>query len=517
MLGFDLDMIRPYFASMADRDAYFNKKGGIMGFGTYAWLNPGDPFVVNKYQDIVNRHTIGRYNVDPNLHPEYHEKYYFTIQRTEVIGDGKIKVYPVIDWELTHMIDYKEAHITRCPVDSKHAIANERGVTRYEISKYQKLLNQTTIGLVLSSMKKAPDEPDPEEGKPHSLMGPVFLLLDNHATSTHTLSDIISAALNLKLFTTTDIIGAYIVPDLVDVVKTPVWEPFPRPEIYERRYGISYNYRPGTFIKSDPQLINDHWTDYNRGRISGFSDARGNIVYTVPYGVDLASWEAYLQISGGGCTCYVTLETTKGGHRCDQALTEGLAFSIPCPTLDIANNTWLEYSYRQREIDLKSKELSYDKALTSSMVSTAIGVFTGTGLAGTIRSAAQGVADYYIDTIYGNKEQKIKDLKHILAQNPTQITGAGSAYDWNLPGGLYAFSLDADPVSMARINAENQTVGVSANGFVLNMKDTLKEDLTKGDNRPWAFMPLLSMAPYPEDQKAAIQSVCSKPHKWVRP
>lgn len=196
-------------------------------------------------------------------------------------------------------------------------------------------------------------------------------------------------------------------------------------------------------LTSTPTLMNDgmEWDEIR--------DMRGNVVFTCPYGRSLTFGWGRVEVSATQITARYRFYYDSDSNEHEDVI---VPFEVPIVPI----NSWLEYNYRQREIDVESRNMAINQQalsglvnLGSSTTSGAVaggvgGIGAGAGaVAGAVSGLISSVGNYAINSYYSPKEQALTDKAHINSNG--SLGNYGTVGDFILyyySGGLYHVSWD---------------------------------------------------------------------------
>lgn len=125
-------------------------------------------------------------------------------------------------------------------------------------------------------------------------------------------------------------------------------------------------------------------------------------------------------------------------YKCESeslANPEFINIVVPCENVDVLSDSYKEYYYRQRTLDIESRQMQVNQQLVSSLANTsssAIGGAIAGGPVGAVAGAGLGaisaVGNYAISAYYAPKEQAIVDRQAFLTKDTLVQTGNTVAY-----------------------------------------------------------------------------------------
>lgn len=112
-------------------------------------------------------------------------------------------------------------------------------------------------------------------------------------------------------------------------------------------------------------------------------------------------------------------------------------FVYNCDTLPVFNDTYKEYAYRQRESDIRNRQIQNEQQTLNSLLNVGTSVISGgiaggsvgmTGMGavgGAISGTVSAVGSYFINDYYGNQVQDVLDKTYERAQDQLLLQGDG--------------------------------------------------------------------------------------------
>ena len=238
-------------------------------------------------------------------------------------------------------------------------------------------------------------------------------------------------------------------------------------------------------------------TDTVRGLLSGICDERGNILVTFKdkryiynrfsCGVNLsmASCEVDIVFNDGGFIA---------GHTTDNMIT------YSCRPIDVIANSWQEYLFRQRDADIRNRQLQNEaglvggignagsSALTGALMGSIVpGIGTAAGaIAGGITSIVSSAVNYGVQSVYGDKMQRVTDRMYQLAQDKVAVNGMITSYQLSLMQTLYLFQLRVDPTTAKELEQQLIIEGQMADNYTSDVRSFMDSIFTADEFRPFA-------------------------------
>lgn len=184
-----------------------------------------------------------------------------------------------------------------------------------------------------------------------------------------------------------------------------------------------------------------------------FMDTESNILWEIPTGdyVNGSKTVEYnIDISASSCDLRINFTIANG-------VVERLVY--PLPSVTVYNNTYLEYTARQRQTDIELRHTNNEQQLVNGLVnigSSVIGGAVGGAMAGGKAGAGMGagagfisgyigsVGGYAVNEYYGNIQQNIIDNQYKRASNNLLLHGDGVISRLTHYFGFYDVSYSGD-------------------------------------------------------------------------
>ena len=279
-------------------------------------------------------------------------------------------------------------------------------------------------------------------------------------------------AVNLfsNYFINTDIIGAWLCPFEITTTMMNGWSDVVATggkEGYYTKSSVNINGAVLMPEQDKPITINGFFTD--EMTISGFCDAYGNILWTIPFHYYNFDW-AHMQIHMSAQTCQleVILHTYSARYK-----VYNTGFTYACPTIDVVLNNWSDYCARTREYEMQSRKLQNDQALVGAVTQAGAGAMTGAligsavpvigtavgAVAGAVSSVAVSGVQYAVNNSYSPKFQNLEDERYKLTQDTLSLSGTSLLEYLKTMVCVYAFKLQGDNYSVNRMLDDVGTFG----------------------------------------------------------
>lgn len=522
-IGFDLDVTRPFFMSDETRDMYFDNAPEKRTTTSTNWNRIGDDMIVGLSFSQASGYDIGRITVDGQ------PSYYFRVRSIRVNEANRTVIMYDVDWELTYCRSYWNGRMIKCPAGNKFAVSTPVNQRRW------KYLNSAAVGsnglyvaLALTQMSTTGGAAT----KAYNVKGPVYVLLKCKWTAPSppvTPYDPVKQFVDLGYALPGDIVNAWLVPNFFNFdnnSKLKMWEGALTVASQPGLQGIRYTVGPSFAQWDDNVTIVSRDTDLSAGRISGFCDERGNVIYTVPDMMSTGS-RLYIGVRMSMTTCEVDIALNDEGfitsHTCNRM------FTYSCKPMDVVCDSWAEYAFRQRASDIESRKLQNEQALAGAGASALTGAATGAvigsvvpvvgttagAVVGGIAGFAMAGVQYGISSHYAGKEQAINDTMSKLSQDTLAVAGAVTSYMIALGYAVYAFTLETDEATKQQIQARNVLEGVDADGFTTTMRDDMKAAINFNTWAVWACDVEVDFA-MPFDRKRAIIDTMRAGARWKK-
>lgn len=212
------------------------------------------------------------------------------------------------------------------------------------------------------------------------------------------------------------------------------------------------------------------------------SDFEGNLMGVVPWGIGFNRIFANLDIGpiGGYMKVYL-YDSSDSSNIAEKAISNGMAFSIPLPSIPITTNQWSDYVLSgQRNYDRQNREISREQSAVegiSGIGTSAVGALAGALIGGPIGAGVAGISastaigslastgiNYWLSGIYNDKLNDLQDQLYSRQKNTIQETGYGEHWrtiaTMNSMNGPMLVKLSIDAVSEAEMSGD-----ITYNGY----------------------------------------------------
>ena len=241
----------------------------------------------------------------------------------------------------------------------------------------------------------------------------------------------------------------------------------------------------------------------------GFTDMRGNLVWSSDLSDDTDGTTLYCQlnISPSTCNwrCYV-------GKNVDDNIPEK-TFTIPCEPIYFYSDAFAEYNARQRSFDMEQRSINRDSQLVGGLTSISSGIIGGavTGaiagpvgavagaVLGAVGSVVGSVASYAIQPSFDDRTQRATDAYYNRQADALVLTGDGLLNILYGRTGCELVNVETDPATQSQYADAVSTGG--------NFYQSLEVE----DMEDWVVNgPLTAsvevLGPIPDNWKSQIQS-----------
>lgn len=442
------------FSSLEEQNKFFEKpnKSYQGNFNKFQ----EDLIIAKNYIDCIP-YNYGRFL--------YHGKYfYFTVVDVKVINETKCAIQYDFDYYETARFQFnvklKKGIVYRTSVDFKSIIRtpyqfDNKGV--YFTSSLSDL--RYPLDIIIYTW-------DSQHNKQHIYLLKNINIFDIRFFNYYTMLKTVNLVSSFD-----DIKGCYIIPD--KCLKT------------DGLPNVGNDKTPPIYvIKLELNLRNSekiHIT--NNIETTSFFDSRHVKIWECPKNFVIEDKEVtidyYVDITATSCNVLVQIEELKGEE-----------FSFTCDSVDVFNDQWLEYSYRQRQSDIDNRKISNKMNLANSLSNTgtsmlngafaggASGVGGGIGaIGGVLSSLVGGVASYAINDYYGQKQQDVIDKNYKKALDDLLLQGSGYAQYYLDGFGFYNVKniktqlIDGGLIYSNLIEETIKTYGYVSNCYYSNIQD----------------------------------------------
>ncbi len=527
-LGFDLDTTRPWFKDAAAADAFMEGKA-VHTVTSSNWNKIGDPMIVPlpfteaSLVDIgiVTLGTANGYDT---------RKYWFRVRDVFVNETNRTELVYDIDYLQTFAYYLAAGHIDRIPklTVQDNLTGRGRGISlnprRWMYDSGVNLFPYGTHVVIVATKAKINDQ---------VVEGPVYFYGScrwmDFSSGLMLYLNPIGWLVSQQVVAAGDIVNAWAVPGLFH--SEPISGDF---QYWHQVYSIMPPESPWYWLKytnstplahvesivsatlpnkmksglTYPAIVGDpedtqydvmNGTDTVRGLLSGICDERGNILFTFKdktyqynrfycaVNISMASCEVDIVFNGDS-------EGFISGHTTD------FMFTYSCRPIDVIANSWQEYLFRQRDADIRNRQLQNEAGLVGGMANAGSGALMGAAMgsvvpgigtaagaiAGGLTSIVGSAVNYGVQSVYGDKMQRVTDKMYQLAQDKVAVSGMITSYQLALQETLYLFQLRADPTTAAEIEQQLAVEGQMEDRYVPNIRHVMTELFTDNEFRPFA-------------------------------
>ena len=529
-LGFDLDTMRPWFKDAAAADAFMEGKA-IHTVTSSNWNKIGDPMIVPlSFTEaslvdigIVTLGTANGYDT---------RKYWFRVRDVFVNETNRTELVYDIDYLQTFAYYLSAGHIDRIPklTVQDNLTGRGRGIPlnprRWLYDSGANLFPYGTQVVIVATKAKLNGS---------TVQGPVYFYGScqwvNYGSGQMSYLNPIGWLVSQQVVAAGDIVNAWAVPGLFHSTNEPTGGNF---QYWHQVYSTMPSGSPWYWLKwtdstplahvertfsatlpdgmksgltypaidsdpEDPQYDVLNGTDTVRGLLSGVCDERGNIVFTFKdktfvynrfycaVNISMASCEVDIVLNGAS-------EGFISGHISD------FMFTYSCRPIDVIANSWQEYLFRQRDADIENRKLQNEAglvggignagsaALTGALMGSIVpGIGTAAGaIAGGITSIVGSAVNYGVQSVYGDKMQRVTDKMYQLAQDKVAVNGMITSYQLATQQTLHLFQLRVDPTTMSEIEQQLAIEGQMDDQYVPNIRNVMTNFFTVDEFRPFA-------------------------------
>ena len=240
-------------------------------------------------------------------------------------------------------------------------------------------------------------------------------------------------------------------------------------------------------------------TDTVRGLLSGICDERGNILYTFKDKTyQYCRFYFAVNVSMASCELDIVFNADSegflSGHTTDNMVT------YSCRPIDVIANSWQEYLFRQRAADIENRNLQNEAGLAGGVANAGSGALMGAAMgsvvpgigtaagaiAGGITSIVGSAVNYGVQSVYGDKMQRVTDKLYQLAQDKVAVNGMITSYQLALQQTLYLFQLHVDGTTMSEIETQLDIEGQIDDRYVPKVRTIMNNLFTDSEFRPFA-------------------------------
>lgn len=531
-LGFDLDTKRPWFKNAAAADAFMEGKA-IHTVTSSNWNKIGDPMIVPLSFSEASMVDIGIVTLGTGNGYDT-AKYWFRVRDVFVNETNRTELVYDIDYLQTFAYYLAAGHIDRIPklTVQENLIGRGRGIPlnprRWVYDSGADLFQYGTQVVIVATKATLNGS---------TVNGPIYFYgscwwIDYHQGHMSHMNPIHYLIGEGKpIAATGDIVNVWAVPGMFHGTNEPtdgnfrywnkvfdtmplgspwhwlMWTDSTPMAHVECTFSVNLpdTMKSGLTYPSidsdpeDPQYDVLNGTDTVRGLLSGVCDERGNILFTFAdktfvynrfycaVNISMASCEVDIVLNGGS-------EGFVSGHTTD------FMFTYSCRPIDVIANSWQEYLFRQRDADIENRKLQNEAGLVGIMANAGSDALMGAAMgsavpglgtvagaiAGGITSTVGSAMNYGVQSVYGDKMQRITDKMYQLAQDKVAVNGMITSYQLALQQTLQLFQLRVDPATAADIEQQLAIEGQMDDEYVPNIRSVMTNFFTSDEFRPFA-------------------------------
>lgn len=476
----------PFASSKSAMDNYFNSNAHYTEEVTFNKI--GEPIKISEMEDIFQAFTYSYGSIGDGAN-----RIYFFVDNVQVLNDKVVELYYTIDAYATRFfeVSLNEGHVLRR--------VNSGSKPRQPFSPITMTASLQTASwgsdIFFSMINSQASSKQIFYGK-YEGYEDKFYEVESGKWTEQMYAGIVDS----------DVTGIWVLP--ISFGAIPLWE-YVNGHWYRRIQSSSYLMAGHTMPSATFNLGTPIYTD--ELHTGGFIDAKGNIVYTVPYGKSVSSIRATLRMSLQSCQ----LECIANGLNSNVGHIEGMAFNLAGDPLDFYIDSFAEYSARQREYDIQNRDMQSKMAmyknignsLGSGATTGAIGS-AGGGSKGGIIGAVAGIGGSIagslitrgIDNYYAPKIQALTDTLYQHQADTLSLSGTSIGRYVEALSGLYAFQLSADSYTVNRMNTD-----LSVNGVYVDETNSNVQSLVQA-NVPLVCGAISINGNMPSDWKQQIEN-----------
>ena len=529
VLKFDLDTKRPWFKSQEKADSYMSGKAGKTWRSTN-WNRIGDTMIAPLSFTEASGYDIGMITLDIGPNQSDGIKYWFRVRDVRVNETNRTEIVYDIDFLQTFADHLKAGHIDRVPkmTPDYNKTGFGRGIAlnpRCWVYDDSVSLCPNGVHLVIVATKATISGQTVEgpvyfygacdwmEGNPEALQytNPIGWLAKQGVVA---VGDIVnvwavpgvfpSGAMPATFQYWADVFSEIPNRSPIKWLKYTNCTPLAHLEAYvtiappnKMKSGLTYPSIDGDPEGTQYPVLNG--TDTVRGLLSGICDERGNILFTFPDKTyQYCRFYCAVNISMASCELDIVFNgNTEGfisGH-----ITDGM-ITYSCRPIDVIANSWQEYLFRQRAADIENRNLQNEAGLVGGMANAGSGALMGAAMgsvvpgigtaagaiAGGITSIVGSAVNYGVQSVYGEKMQRVTDKLYQLAQDKVAVNGMITSYQLALQQTLYLFQMHVDGTTMSEIEAQLGIEGQMDDRYVPNVRSIMNNLFTDDEFRPFA-------------------------------
>lgn len=529
-LGFDLDTMRPWFKDAAAADAFMEGKA-IHTVTSSNWNKIGDPMIVPLSFTEASMVDIGIVTLG-TANGYDTRKYWFRVRDVFVNETNRTELVYDIDYLQTFAYYLSAGHIDRIPklTVQDNLTGRGRGIPlnprRWLYDSGANLFPYGTQVVIVATKATLNGS---------TVEGPVYFYGScrwvNYGSGQMSYLNPLKWLVDQHVLAAGDIVNAWAVPGLFHSTNEPtdgnfqywhkVYQTMPQGSPWywlkwtdstplahvERTFSATLpdgmksglTYPAIDSDPEDPQYDVLNGTDTVRGLLSGICDERGNILFTFKdktfvynrfycaVNISMASCEVDIVLNGAS-------EGFISGHTTDFMVT------YSCRPIDVIANSWAEYLFRQRDADIENRKLQNEAGLVGGMANAGSGALMGAAMgsvvpgigtaagaiAGGVTAIVGSAVNYGVQSVYGDKMQRVTDKMYQLAQDKVAVNGMITSYQLALQQTLHLFQLRVDPTTMSEIEQQLVIEGQMDDQYVPNIRNVMTNFFTADEFRPFA-------------------------------
>lgn len=536
-LGFDLDTMRPWFRDQVAAEAYMSGRAGKT-WRSMNWNRIGDPMIAPMSFTEASGYDIGMITLETGPNQMDGIKYWFRVRDVRVNETNRTEIVYDIDFLQTFAYYLAAGHVDRVPkmTDQYNKIGfGGRGIPvnpRRWVYDSDVSLFQYGVQVVIVATKATLNG--------SVVNGPVYFYGSCRWVDFSHVQDWFVNPIDWlvgsekPIAATSDIVNAWVVPGLFhtrDPTDQPTHLAF---QLWNNVFGTMPPGSPWYWLKCTNSTLLAHvestitvtlpdamksgltypaikgdpegtqypimkGTDTVNGLLSGICDERGNILCTFKdktyqynrfycaVNISMASCEVDIVFNGDS-------EGFISGHTTDNMIT------YSCRPIDVIANSWQEYLFRQRDADIENRKLQNEAGLVGGMANAGSGALMGAAvgsvvpgigtaagaIAGGITSIVGSAVNYGVQSVYGDKMQRVTDKMYQLSQDKVAVNGMITSYQLAINATLYLFQLRVDPTTAAEIEQQLAIEGQMDDQYVPNIRTVMTDLFTDDEFRPFA-------------------------------
>ena len=529
-LGFNLDTMRPWFKDAAAADAFMAGKA-VHTVTSSNWNKIGDPMIVPLSFTEASMVDIGIVTLG-TANGYDTRKYWFRVRDVFVNETNRTQLVYDIDYLQTFAYYLSAGHIDRIPkLTVLHNLTGRgRGIPlnprRWVYDSGANLFPYGTQVVIVAT--KATLNGSTVEG-PVYFYGSCQWL--NYSSGQMSYLNPIGWLVSRHVVAAGNIVNAWAVPGLFHGTNEPtdgnfqywhkVYQTMPPGSPWywlkwtdniplahvERTFSATLPDRMKSGLTypsidsdpEDPQYDVLNGTDTVRGLLSGICDERGNIVFTFKDKTFVYN-RFYCAVNMSMASCEVDVVLNGASEGFISGHTTDFMFTYSCRPIDVIANSWAEYLFRQRDAEIENRKLQNEAGLVGSMANAGSGALMGAAMgsvvpgigtaagaiAGGITSIVGSAVNYGVQSVYGDKMQRVTDKMYQLAQDKVAVNGMITSYQLALQQTLRLFQLRVDPATAAEIEHQLAIEGQMDDQYVPNIRTSMTNFFTDDEFRPFA-------------------------------